>query len=101
MKLFEVKTPLGTTIRTTVAYWKKITVFKHPSIAGKEGEAKATLSSPEAVRQSVSDPSVLLYYKRFGEYYVCVVVKILNGDGFIITAYKTENMKEGELVWPT
>jgi len=45
------------------------------------------------------DSSVYIYYRRFGEYFICVVAKYLNGDGFIITSYKTDRIKRGEVVW--
>jgi hypothetical protein len=32
-------------------------------------------------------------------YYLCIVARHLNGDGFIITAYITDKIKEGEVVW--
>lgn len=38
------------------------------------------------------------YYKRFDKLY-CVVVKQLEQEGFLITAYPTDKAKEGEVVW--
>jgi len=40
-----------------------------------------------------------IYYKRFGTYYLCVVAKHLNNEGFIITCYFTKKIKEGEEIW--
>lgn len=97
---FEVVTPLGIKIRTTDSYWHKIVSFKHPSMNGKEEDVKSALAEPEQIRVSKADPLVNLYYKACGRYYVCVVTKKLNGDGFIVTAYLTENIKEGEQIWP-
>ena len=31
--------------------------------------------------------------------YVCVVVKCLDGEGFIATACRVEAIKEGDLLW--
>jgi hypothetical protein len=31
---------------------------------------------------------------------MCAVAKRLNGEGFLITAYVTDTIKEGEHLWP-
>lgn len=33
------------------------------------------------------------------EKYLCVVVKVLTGSPFIITAYFTDTVKKGEIIW--
>lgn len=98
-RLFEVTCVLGKRIRTTRSYWEKIVRDKHPVMKGREQEVKETLQSAEEVRRSKSDPKVLLYYKRAENRYICVVARHLNQEGFVITAYVTDNIKEGETVW--
>jgi len=99
--LFEVLTPLGFRVRVTRAYWELIVAVKHPVMAGHEIDVKEALQNPSEIRQSHSDVDVYLFYKleRIGRW-VCAVAKQLNGDGFVITAYPTDAIKEGELVWP-
>ncbi len=99
--LFEVLTPLGFRVRVTRAYWELITTIKHPVMAGRENDVKDALQNPSEVRQSKSDPDVYLFYKpeRIGRW-VCAVSKRLNGEGFLITAYPTDAIKEGDVVWP-
>lgn len=99
--LFEVLTPLGFRVRVTRAYWELIVMVKHPVMAGRERDVKEALQHPSEIRQSRSDVDVYLFYKpeRIGRW-VCAVAKQLNGDGFLITAYPTDAIKEGELVWP-
>ncbi len=99
--LFEVLTPLGFRVRVTRAYWELIITIKHPIMAGRENEVKETLDNPGEIRQSKTDEAVYLFYKleRVGRW-VCAVAKRLNGDGFLITAYPTDAIKEGEQVWP-
>ena len=46
------------------------------------------------------DSRVYLFYRTEGAYYMCVVVKRLNGEGFLVTAYVTDTIKEGEHLWP-
>ncbi len=94
-----VTTPLGKQIRATKSHWKKIVETKHPSIRGKEEEVKRALETPFEIRASKSDENVHLYYLYLEDKYLCVVVKNLNDQGFIITAYFTEKIKEGRQIW--
>jgi hypothetical protein len=59
--LFEVDTPLGFRVRTTLSYWVLITTIKHPAIKGREEEIKATLTMPDEVRLSQYDETVYLF----------------------------------------
>lgn len=97
---FEIKTPGGVLVRTTKEYWEKIITLKHPSIAKYEEEVKDALSSPDQIRRSKQDLRVNLYYKSLGEISVCVVVDQINkSEGYIITAYLTDRIKEGEKIY--
>src|SRR5512136_42350 len=98
--LFEVLTPLGFRVRVARAYWELIISIKHPVMAGREADVQETLRDPNEIRLSRSDPAVYLFYKpeRLGRW-VCAVAKRLNGDGFLITAYPTDAIKEGERIW--
>ncbi|MGI0014311.1 MAG: DUF4258 domain-containing protein [Nitrososphaera sp.] len=99
--LFEVLTPLDFRVRVTRSYWELIITVKHPVMAGHEHDVQDTLRSPSEIRQSKSDPAVYLFYKpERSRRWVCAVAKRLDGDGFLITAYPTDAIKEGELVWP-
>lgn len=99
--LFEVKDILGRQIRTTKTYWLQIREIKHRELKYGIREVKSTLKFPDEIRESVTDPSIFLYTKEVGEYDILVVaVKVLNGQGFIVTVYQTKHYKrKGELVW--
>ena len=99
--LFDVPTPLGFHVRCTRQYWQLITTIKHPVMAGHEEDVKTALQNPSEIRQSKSDAAVYLFYsaKQAGRW-VCAVARRLNGEGFMITAYPTDAVKEGETVWP-
>lgn len=97
--LFQVSTPLSVLVRTTVSHWQVITTIKHPKMLGKEELVKKTLKGPIEIRTSKKDPNVYLYYGNDPPYLICVVVRHLNGEGFIITAYRTDKMKLGEIAW--
>jgi len=99
--LFEVSTPLGFTVRVSRAYWEVIVTIKHPVMAGCEVTVQKVLASPEEVRVSRSDDTVFLFYgKKYERRCVCAVVRRLDGEGFLITAYPTDAVKEGVRVWP-
>ena len=94
------QTPLGFCVRTTESYWKIITEVKHPIMKGREADVQTTLSDPDEVRLSSSDPQVYLFYRVDGDNrWLCSVTRRSNGDGFLITAYRTGAIKEGKLIW--
>jgi hypothetical protein len=77
----------------------------HSYMKGMEWTIEETLKDPDILRRSTSDPeSVRLYYRWFrgtlvGDKYVCVVVKALESDAFIMTAYVADYIKDGEEIW--
>lgn len=97
--LFEVKSKLDVIIRTTKEYWEEISTIKHPSVRGKERQAKLTLKEPDIVRRSKRDRQVYLYYKKQNRHYLVVVCKHLNQEGFVVTCYLTSKIMEGEIIW--
>ena len=98
---FEVTTPLDFNVRVTTSYWNLIINVKHPAMVNLEYEVKQTLKHPEEIRVSKNDPNVFLFYKvQHPGRWICAVTKKLNGEGFLITAYLTDAIKEGEHIWP-
>ena len=93
---FQVTSSLGKTIRVTEEYWHRIVTTKHTAMAGQEDLVKRALTAPEEIRRSRKDQSVFLHYTKSGTRYGCVVVKHLNGDGFVVTAYLTDKIKIGD-----
>ena len=76
----------------------------HPELFGQTDKIKETLLNPDQVIRSRVDPLVELFYRYYSitpinEKYLCVVVKVLLGDLFIITVYFTDTIKKGELIW--
>lgn len=96
---FEIKSFLDKVIRTTETHWQMIVNIKHPEISGKEVEVKKCLTDPVEIRISAEDHDVYLYYMPLDKYFICVVARHLNGDGFIITSYITDKIKEGKIIW--
>ena len=100
--LFEITDILGRRIRTTKSYWEKIKEVKHRELKYDIEEIKIALIEPDEIRKSVTDATILLYAKTFTKDDILIIAaKILNGSGFIVTAYQTKVYKQkGELVWP-
>jgi hypothetical protein len=81
-------------------------VLEHPEMVGMEPAIEETLLHPERVVQSFSDPQAHLYYRFYfrtivGSKFLCVVVKMLHDDAFVLTGYLTDRIKKGVVLWPT
>lgn len=57
----EARTPLGFQVLVTRDRWRLITTAKHPVMVGREDAVRVVLEQPEQVRESRSDPDVLLF----------------------------------------
>ena len=78
----------------------------HPEMFGQVDRIQHTLINPDIVVRSKTDSSVELFYRHNAatpvtEKYLCVIVKVLSGGEnlFIITAYFTDTIKKGEILW--
>lgn len=68
-------------------------------------KCERVLTAPETVRRSRSDDAVRLFYEFYaqtivGGKWLCVVVKYLEDDAFVVTAYLTDKQKKGDTLWP-
>jgi hypothetical protein len=98
--LFEASTPIGFTVRVSQPYWRVITTIKHPVMLDQEETVQNALTDPDEIRRSRQDSEVYLFYKLQKEKrWACAVSRRLNGDGFLITAYPTDSIKAGEVLW--
>jgi hypothetical protein len=98
---FQVSTPLNFQVRVTYQYWQYIISVKHPIMAERESEVEEALQHPDEIRVSRSDPNAYLFYRlERARRWVCAVAKRLNSEGFLITTYLTDAIKEGTRVWP-
>lgn len=98
--LFDVLTPLGFRVHVAQKYWDVITSVKHPVMSGREKQVIEVLQNPNEIRQSKRDDAVYLFYRleRPGRW-LCAVAKRMEADGFLITVYPTDAVKEGETIW--
>jgi hypothetical protein len=98
-RVFDVVTPLGFRVYCTSTQWDRIVAIKHPPMRGRLQDVIDTLVHPDEVRRSVGDPHVLLFHRRVEPRWVCAVAKRTNMEGFLITAYPADKIKQGEIVW--
>lgn len=93
----------GRFIRLTDERWRHIE--QHPEMRGFWHALAETLSEPEIVVESLSDPEATLYYRFYsqtivGGKHLCVVAKNWRrDDAFMVTAYLTDRVKKGNVLW--
>ena len=80
-------------------------ILEHPEMKAMMPAIKETLQAPEKLVQSLSDPEARLYYRLYretpvGEKYLCVTVKVRAENSFVLTAYLTDRVKKGGVLWP-
>ena len=73
-------------------------------MSGQMDKMQDALLNPEIIIRSKTDPDVELFYQHYditpvSKKYLCVVIKALVGDLFIITVYFTDTIKRGEVLW--
>jgi hypothetical protein len=74
-------------------------ILEHPEMNEMGAEIERLLAVPQFVRRSRSDDAVRLFYAFYpetivGGKWLCVVVKYLLSDTFVITAYLRINRKQ-------
>jgi hypothetical protein len=80
-------------------------ILEHAELSDMVDELERALQTPSEVRRSRSHDALKLFYQfyartRVGGKWLCVVVKYLPDDAFVITAYLTDTVKAGETLWP-
>jgi hypothetical protein len=83
---------------------RRHSIAQHPEIAPYLEEIAGTLLNPDLVKKSLRDESVWLYYRFFDTLldgkYILVVVKV-NDRRFALTAFITDYIRKGEMLWPS
>lgn len=94
---------LSRTIRLTDERLQHIETV-HPEMVGQIGNIEETIKTPDNIIESRSDPSVELFYRHYAstpviEKFLCIVIKIISDDLFVVTPYFTDSIKKGILLW--
>ena len=89
-------TPNGAVVICPSDRWTLI-VEKHPVLRGQSRVVADAIEQPDEIRQSRRSPNVWLCYRRRGSRFMCAV--IAPRTGLLLTAYPTDAIKAGGLVW--
>jgi molybdopterin synthase catalytic subunit len=100
--VFKIFSKIGKTISLDEDRWRH--VLNHPEMKTQLDRIKETIMNPDEIRESTHDPSVLLFCKLYGETpvtekYLLVVIETQNREGFIVTAFFTDRVKKGGVMW--
>ena len=92
----------GFAVFLTEEAWNHIVLPPHDYMKEMPESVYETVQGPDDVRRSNTRPeTVRLYYRWFtdtavGDKWVCVVVKCLEGEAYILTAYATDQIRAGD-----
>ena len=80
-------------------------ILKHREMKKMAAGIEQALRHPKLVRRSRTDATVRMFYEfyartRVGGKWLCVVVKYVERDASVVTAYLTDKPKAGEDLWP-
>lgn len=76
----------------------------HPEMRNQINRIAETLLNPDRILRSRTDSQVELFYRWYPispvtSKFLCVAAKVLPQDPFILTAYHTDTVKQGVLLW--
>lgn len=79
-------------------------IKEHFELKEFEIHVRETLLVPEMVVRSNQDPGVPLFYRYYfgthiGDKWLCIVVKEDENGPFVLTAYFTNKIRNGEVLW--
>ncbi len=77
--------------------------YFHPEALADEGKIGLAVSEPEQVARGATE-DFRVCYRFFTDTpitakYLALVMKLLDDEGFIVTAYFTEKVKKGKIIW--
>lgn len=88
---------LGNQYRLTDERWAHITA-NHPELSKRKSDLADCLLSPDVIVKSANDSFVLIYQKQEkSKYFMAVVAH--RSKQFIITAFITDKIKLGKILW--
>jgi hypothetical protein len=92
----------GRTVRITEERIKHF--VKRLTTSGLFDKLDEAIADPDFVIQSISDSFASILYRFYrgtkaGNKYLCVVVKYAGNDAYVLTAYPSDMIKKGKLLW--
>ncbi len=99
MILFEISDVFGQKITLSAERWNHI-VLRHPEVKGLLHEIEATMASPQYIVRSPKAKYVYLYHRKFKKLQDAYMVIVYHTTKqFVVTAYTSDTIKNGELLW--
>jgi len=91
--IFVIKDKTGRTITLRKDRWSHI--LKHPEMTNQQERIKETLEKPYKIIRLEGDENVTFYFRYYKDFkqYLMIMVRYLNGQGFIITGFYTDKIK--------
>ncbi len=87
-------------IKLTEERWNHISET-HPELKDLLKDLKGAVEEPELIKKSIYNENVVLFYRYYGHIYegkyMCIVIRL--DELSIVTAYITDRIKKGEVVW--
>ena len=79
-------------------------ILQHAEMAGQLERIGETLAQPETVIATDSDETVRVYHRHYPRTpvtskFLLVIVKFLDDDAFILTAFFSSRQKQGRALW--
>src|SRR3989344_468716 len=97
MKIFDIIDKTERKIHLSKERWSHITspISPHAYMTNHLEEIKQTIINPDKILTSANSDAKINYYKYYKDKnkHLRVIIKYLNGEGFVITAYFVRNIK--------
>ena len=97
MKIFDIIDKTERKIHLSKERWSHITspISPHAYMTNHLEEIKQTIINPDKILTSANSDVKINYYKYYKDKnkHLSVIIKYLNGEGFVITAYFVRNIK--------
>ena len=98
--IFEIIDKRGKRIHLSKERWTHITspISPHAYMVNYLEEIKQTLEKPDKILEDDFSESIKYFYKFYKhskkpKRYLCVAINYLNGEGYVLTAYATKDIK--------
>lgn len=92
MKIIETTSKDGKLIRLTARQWKHI-MKRHPEMARRIHDIEEAIRNPTKIVRFSDETTKFYRFIKQERRYIMAAVKILNGEGFVITAYLTKKIR--------
>ena len=97
--LFTTTDPRGYTVILTESCYAYHILVEHPDISDID-EIEQTIRNPHTISRDAIDDERLIYYRIYRRNPKRWMIKVVVGDGEVITAYRVTRMKKGEtIIW--